>query len=478
MDPFERAEEENAMGYQRWYMERMFADRAGAAPMSAQWLQSFREFPPRQKPGSFNLDRVMEAVSAAGAATRVARRRCRGAASGQRGRPFASSRRQRDHGDRRGSRSRRRARARRLLALSRSAADAARAADPLPSWNDGPAKARIVGFVKAVTDTGSPDFVAPADRIAVFDNDGTLWAEQPMYFQLAFALDRIKALAPAHPEWKTTQPFQAALEGRREGAGGGGEKGLLELVMASHAGNTTDEFAAIVRDWLATARHPTLGRRYTELTYPPMLELLDYLRANGFKTYIVSGGGVEFLRVLSPSSSTACRRSRSSARASRRKYEVRDGKPVLVRLPEIDFIDDKAGKPVGIHKFIGRRPIAAFGNSDGDFEMLEYVTIGTGTAARRHRPPRRRRARVRLRPRLARRPAGARAGRGGQARLAGDRHEGRLAAGVPGRPLKPRPGQGCGRRAVERPHAPVLATPGPAVRRRAATRLARPAAEG
>ncbi|GIK85714.1 MAG: haloacid dehalogenase [Betaproteobacteria bacterium] len=251
------------------------------------------------------------------------------------------------------------------------------AADPLPSWNAGPAKARIVGFVKAVTDKRSKDYVPPAERIAVFDNDGTLWGEQPMYVQLAFALDRVKALAPSHPEWTTLQPFKAALEGDAKALAASGEKGLVELVLATHAGNTADEFAAIVRDWAKTARHPTLGRRYVELSYAPMRELLDHLRANGFKTYIVSGGGVELLRVLSQQL-YGVPPEQVIGSSVRTKYEVRDGKPVIVRLPEIDFIDDKAGKPVGIHKFIGRTPIAAFGNSDGDFEMLEYVTSGPG----------------------------------------------------------------------------------------------------
>ena len=229
----------------------------------------------------------------------------------------------------------------------------------------------------AVTDEASKDFVPPADRIAVFDNDGTLWSEQPVYVQLAFAIDRVRALAPQHPEWKEQQPFKAVLEGDLKAAAATGEKGLLQLMMASHAGMTTDEFARTVTDWLASARHPRFGRAYTELVYQPMLELLAYLRANGFKTYIVSGGGVEFMRTFAgqrygvPSEQVVG----STIRA---KYDVRDGKPVIVRLPEVDFIDDGPGKPVGIHKFIGRRPIAAFGNSDGDFEMLEWVTSAPG----------------------------------------------------------------------------------------------------
>jgi phosphoserine phosphatase len=253
----------------------------------------------------------------------------------------------------------------------------ARAADPLASWNDGATKSRIVAFVKAATRPGGRDYVAPAVRIAVFDNDGTLWSEQPMYFQLAFAIDRVRALAPQHPEWAGRQPFKAVLDGDVKTLAELGEKGLLELVMATHAGSTSDEFAQAVRDWATTARHPKLNRPYTELTYRPMRELLDYLRANGFRTYIVSGGGVEFLRVLSQEL-YGIPPEQVIGSSIRTRYEVRDGTPVIVRLPEIDFIDDKAGKPVGIHKFIGRRPIAAFGNSDGDFEMLEYVAHGPG----------------------------------------------------------------------------------------------------
>jgi haloacid dehalogenase-like hydrolase len=247
----------------------------------------------------------------------------------------------------------------------------------LPSWNDTPAKQRIVSFVQAVTTAGSKDYVAPAERIAVFDNDGTLWTEQPAYVQLAFALDRVKALAPSHPEWKNTQPFKAVLEGDMSALAAGGEHALLEIVMATHAGTTTEEFAGIVSDWLATAKHPRFGRPYTELVYRPQLELMEYLRANGFKVFIVSGGGIEFLRVFAervygvPPEQVV-------GSSIRTKYELRDGRPALVRLPEIDFIDDKAGKPVGINQHIGRRPILAFGNSDGDFEMLEWTTSGPG----------------------------------------------------------------------------------------------------
>jgi hypothetical protein len=246
-------------------------------------------------------------------------------------------------------------------------------ADPLPAWNDTPAKEAIVAFVGKVVDARVPE----AERVAVFDNDGTLWAEQPLYFQLYFAFDRIRALAPQHPEWKGKEPFQAALDGDLERALAGGQEALLELVMASHAGNTTEEFERIVSDWIATAKHPVTGKRFTDMVYQPMLELLAYLRANGFRTYIVSGGGIEFIRPwahrvygVPPEQVVG-----SSVRA---KYEVRDGHPVIVRLPEMDFVDDGAGKPVGIHRHIGRRPLAAFGNSDGDFEMLQWTTGGGG----------------------------------------------------------------------------------------------------
>jgi len=252
-----------------------------------------------------------------------------------------------------------------------------RAQDPLPSWNDGHAKQRIVAFVAAVTDKASRDFVPPADRIAVFDNDGTLWSEQPVYVQFAFVVDRLKAMAPQHPEWKTQQPFKGVLEGDLKAAAAAGEKGLLQLMMATHAGTTSDEFAQTVKDWLASARHPRFKRPYTELVYQPMLELLAYLRKAGFKTYIVSGGGVEFMRVFAEQR-YGVSPEQVVGSTIRTKYEVRNGTPVIVRLPEVDFIDDGAGKPVGIHKFIGKRPIAAFGNSDGDFEMLEWVTTAPG----------------------------------------------------------------------------------------------------
>jgi AraC-like DNA-binding protein len=247
----------------------------------------------------------------------------------------------------------------------------------LPSWNDGPTKTAILNFVSRVTREGGPDYVPPAERIAVFDNDGTLWSEQPMYVQLTFALDRIKALSAQHPEWKTRQPFKAALEGDAKTVAQGGAKSLVELLMASHAGMSSDEFDAIVRDWLRTARHPRFNRPYTELVYQPMLELLSYLRLHGFKTYIVSGGGIDFMR---PWTERVYGIPPEQVIGSRIKvsYEIRDGKPVILRLPEIDFVDDRLGKPVGIHQQIGRRPILAFGNSDGDFQMLEWTTAGPG----------------------------------------------------------------------------------------------------
>ena len=249
--------------------------------------------------------------------------------------------------------------------------------DPLPSWNDGPTKQAILEFVNQTTTEGNADFVSPAERIATFDNDGTLWCEMPMYVQLVFALDRFKALAPHRPEWKTTEPFKSALDGHWKAAFGEGEKAAVSLVMAGHAGMTTAEFEAIVRDWLSTARHPRYNRPYTSLAYQPMLELLSYLRARGFKTFIVSGGGVDFMRPWTirvygvPPEQVF-------GSSIKTKYELKDGEPVLMRLPEIDFIDDKAGKAVGINKFIGRRPVMAFGNSDGDYEMLRWTTAGEG----------------------------------------------------------------------------------------------------
>ena len=248
---------------------------------------------------------------------------------------------------------------------------------PLASWNDGAAKQSILAFVRRVTTDGGPDFVPVPERIAVFDNDGTLWAEQPLYFQALFAFDRVKALAPQHPEWKTQEPFASVLKGDMKGALAGGERAIVEIMMATHAGTTTDEFGAIVKEWLATARHPVTKQPYTEMVYQPMVELLGYLRANGFKTFVVSGGGIEFMRPWTERA-YGIPPEQVVGSSIKTKYELRDGMPVLTRLAEVNFVDDKAGKPVGIQEHIGRRPIAAFGNSDGDFEMLEWVTRGTG----------------------------------------------------------------------------------------------------
>ena len=260
-----------------------------------------------------------------------------------------------------------------FLTLDMSAADT----DALPSWNGGAAKSAIIEFVETATDTSSMKFVPPAQRIAVFDNDGTLWASHPVYVQLVFAFDRVKALAPMHPEWKNKQPFKAVLEGDLETVLAGGEHALLEIIMATHAGMTTEEFSQIVLDWLATARHPKTGRLYTDMVYQPMLELLAYLRANGFKIFIVSGGGIEFMRPWTERI-YGIPPEQVIGSSIKTKFELRDGTSVLVRLPEINFIDDKAGKPVGINQHIGRRPIAAFGNSDGDIEMLQYTDSGKG----------------------------------------------------------------------------------------------------
>jgi phosphoglycolate phosphatase-like HAD superfamily hydrolase len=253
----------------------------------------------------------------------------------------------------------------------------ARADDPLPSWNEGPAKQAILDFVAKVTDEGGPDFVLPEKRIATFDNDGTLWVEQPMYTQIVFAFDRIKAMAHAHPEWKTTEPFAAVLANDYKAVFAEGEKAGMKLMMLGHANMTPESFQQIVVDWLATAKHPRFQQHYTDLYYVPMVEVLEYLRANGFKTFIVSGGGIDFMRPwtdrvygIPPEQVVGS--------AIEVKYEVIDGTPTLMRIPEANFVDDKAGKPVGIQRFIGQRPILAFGNSDGDFEMLQWTTAGDG----------------------------------------------------------------------------------------------------
>lgn len=264
------------------------------------------------------------------------------------------------------------------LAIALASIGARAQSDPLPSWNDGSAKVAITDFVARVTAPGGPDFVPPEQRIAVFDNDGTLWAEQPVYFQLQFALDRVKALSPQHPEWKTTQPFKAAIEGDAKALAASGQKGLLQLVAESHSGMTTDAFAKEVADWLASARHPRFKQPYDRLLYQPQLELLAYLRQNGFKTFIVSGGGVEFMRVFAEQA-YGIPPEQVVGSSGVVKFEVgSDGKPVLVKEAKVEFIDDGPGKPVGINRFIGRRPIFAFGNSDGDLQMLQWTAAGSG----------------------------------------------------------------------------------------------------
>jgi phosphoglycolate phosphatase-like HAD superfamily hydrolase len=256
-------------------------------------------------------------------------------------------------------------------------ATASHATDPLPSWNDGPAKQSIIAFVTKVTTAGSPDFVPAAERVATFDNDGTLWSEQPVPVQLFFALDRVKALAPQHPEWNIKEPFASLLKGDLNTALAGGDRAILDLFMVTHTGMTDDEFEQIVKEWITTAKNPKTGKLFTDMTYQPMLEVLAYLRANGFKNFIVSGGGIEFMRPwveraygIPPEQVVG-----SSIKTT---FELRNGKPVLVRLPELNFNDDKGGKPVGINQHIGRRPIMAFGNSDGDQQMLEYTQGGSG----------------------------------------------------------------------------------------------------
>jgi phosphoglycolate phosphatase-like HAD superfamily hydrolase len=264
-----------------------------------------------------------------------------------------------------------------LLAIVLAGLTTTYAQDPLPSWGDGPAKKSITEFVAKVTKEGSEDFVPPEKRIATFDNDGTLWCEQPLYFQLLFALERVKALAPQHPEWKTKEPFASLLKGDLKTALAGGERTMLEIIIVTHAGMTTADFEQIVSDWITTAKHPKFKRPYTECVYQPMVELLAYLRANGFKTFIVSGGGIEFMRPWTEKV-YGIPPEQVVGSSIKTKYEMRDGKPVLMRLPEMNFIDDKTGKPVGINSHIGRRPIAAFGNSDGDQQMLEWTQAGDG----------------------------------------------------------------------------------------------------
>ena len=255
---------------------------------------------------------------------------------------------------------------------------ASRAADPLPSWNDGPAKKSIIAFVEKVTKEGAPEFVPALERIATFDNDGTLWCEKPVPVQLYFALDRVKALAPQHPEWAHKEPFASLLKGDLKTAAAGGERAIMELFMATHTGMTTVEFESIVKDWIVTARHPKSGKRFLDMTYQPMLEVLAYLKANGFKNYIVSGGGIEFMRPWA-FEAYGIPPEQVIGSSVKTKFELRDGQPVIVRLPELNFNDDKGGKPVGINLHIGRQPIAAFGNSDGDLQMLQYTSAGSGT---------------------------------------------------------------------------------------------------
>lgn len=248
----------------------------------------------------------------------------------------------------------------------------------LPSWRDSVTRHALLTFVRNAADPKSADYIPPSERIAVFDNDGTLWSEQPFCFQALFIFDRIRELAPQHPEWNDQEPFASVLKGNPKAALAGGDRSLLEMAMATHAGTTTAEFERIVSAWISTARHPETGRLYTEMVYQPMLELLAYLRANGFKTFIVSGGGIEFMRPWAEKA-YGIPPEQVIGSSIRTTYQLIDGKPVLARLPEVDFIDDKAGKPVGIHQHIGRRPVFAAGNSDGDFEMLEWTTAGPGS---------------------------------------------------------------------------------------------------
>ncbi|NEI96425.1 HAD family hydrolase [Rhizobium ruizarguesonis] len=264
-----------------------------------------------------------------------------------------------------------------LLLLAAFGVAPAAAQEGLPSWSDGAAKTRIMDFIKTTTTEGGEGYVAPDDRIAVFDNDGTLWSEQPVYNQLAFVFDRIKALAPEHPEWKSREPFKSVLSGNLAAVVQSGPKGLVDLLIVTHSGMTTDQFSKIVADWFATARHPKTGKPYDEMTYLPMRELLDYLRANGFKTFIVSGGGVEFMRPMTEKMYGIAPEQVVGSTITT-EYAIVGDVPVLRRLPKLDFVDDGKGKPSGINKFIGRKPIFVAGNSDGDYEMLRWVTAANG----------------------------------------------------------------------------------------------------
>ena len=264
-----------------------------------------------------------------------------------------------------------------LLLPVLAAAVSLAAEDPLPSWKDTTPKKAILAFVGKVTNEGSADYVPEPARVATFDNDGTLWAEQPAYFQALFVLDRVKAMAPDHPEWQEKEPFASVLKGDMKGVSAAGEKGLLELMAATHTGMTTEEFSKTVTDWISTAKHPKSGRPYTEMIYQPMLELMTYLRSKGFKTFIVSGGGIEFMRPWTEKV-YGIPPEQVVGSSGKLKFEMRGDKPVLLKLPEINLIDDKEGKPVGIQTHIGRRPIAAFGNSDGDLQMLQWTMAGDG----------------------------------------------------------------------------------------------------
>lgn len=263
------------------------------------------------------------------------------------------------------------------ILLLLTAAGAAAQSDPLPSWNDSASKRAIVAFVDSATKQGSPDYIPPEERIATFDNDGTLWSEQPAYFQMFYLIDQVKKMAPEHPEWKSREPFASVLKGDMKSVAASGEKGLLGMLAATHSGMTSEQFAANVRQWLATARHPKTGKPFNQMVYQPMLELLNYLRANGFKTFIVSGGGVDFMRVFAEQT-YGIPPEQTIGSSLKAKYEIRDGKPAIVKLPDINLIDDKEGKPVGIYQYIGRRPAFAAGNSDGDYQMLEWTTSGDG----------------------------------------------------------------------------------------------------
>jgi phosphoglycolate phosphatase-like HAD superfamily hydrolase len=261
------------------------------------------------------------------------------------------------------------------LLLSLVILRSARAEDPLPSWNEGAAKSAITSFVKTATTEGGKDFVPQPGRIATFDNDGTLWCEKPMYFQMMFAFDRIREMAGKHPEWRDQEPFKAVLAGNLAEFGQTGQKGLLEVIATTHAGMTVEQFHKIVREWMHTAKHPRFDRPYDQLIYQPMHDLLVYLRASGFQTFIVSGGGVEFMRPWAPKAYDIPPQQIVGS-SGLVKFEMRDGTPVLLKEPKVEFIDDGPGKPVGINRFIGKQPMMAFGNSDGDLEMLQWTTEG------------------------------------------------------------------------------------------------------